>query len=287
MIQTVWMDGEPSFASSVRGVAIYLDNCAIISLAKDDADLRQRFVETLNKGADLLFSMANAVEVSGLLGYSSIAVKSFLNELGANWYPVEMVPHTVMQREAAGLPPSRCCLAEDLLKAFFKNRTYEDVPGSARVIDLSAGFFQLGAFVEWLAPQRDHLLNQCRNFDDVLMQRIPLLRAKHKRNPGWLDREMPQPQFDPNKAATYAFTGFMRDLICDSGYQLKRGDGMDFCHALMASAFSTFAALDKQWKRRAENLPKPYRIPRIYYEPELRLMIGDIETAMACLKDRT
>ena len=176
------------------------------------------------------------------------------------------------------------CLADGLLRAFFTNRTSEHVPGSGLVIDLSEGFFKLGAFVDWLAPQRNHFLSQRRGFDDFLKEKVPLLRTKHKRNPGWLDHALPQPRYHPSRAATFAFNCFMRDLVCDSGYQVKKGDGMDFCHAVVASAFATFATLDKQWKRRAENLPKPNRVSRIYYEPELGSMISDIEAGLVELK---
>lgn len=249
-----------------------------------------RFVRGLlprsTTGADLLFSIANAVEISGSLGSSSQAIKAFLDELGPNWYPLEMSPDEVMKREAAGLLPSKCCLADDLLRAFFRNRTSEHVPGSGMVIDLSGRFFQLGQFVDWLAPQRDHFLSQCKIFDGLLVEKVPLLRAKHKQNPGWLDRVIPQPQFHPSRAATFAYQCFMRDLICDRAYQVRKGDGMDFCHAVMATAFATFATLDKQWKRRVESLPRPNRIPRIYYEPELRAMIADIESGMGQLNKR-
>jgi hypothetical protein len=60
---------------------------------------------------------------------------------------------------------------------------------------------------------------------------------------------------------------------------------MDFCHALIASSFATVAAWDKQWKRRVENLPKPNRIPRIYYERELTAMVDDIETGLVQLAE--
>jgi len=284
VIRAGCVDGKPGLESSVRGIAVYLDTFAIKSLAKGDASLRQRFIAALYDGADLLFSIANAMEVSGAQGASSQAVRAFLDDLGPNWYPIEMVPQIVMQREAAGLPPSKCCVADELLRAFFSNRTCEDLPGSGRVIDLSEGFFRLGAFVDWLAPQRDEHLRQSRELDSVLKEKVPLLRAKHRQNPGWLDRAMPQVQFDADRPATFTFVGLMRDLVCDNGYQMRKGDGIDFCHAVMATAFSTIATLDKQWKRRVQNLPKPNKIPHIYYEPELGAMIDAVEAGLAQLK---
>jgi hypothetical protein len=276
--------GAPTLEASVNGIPIYLDNFAIKALAKGDISVRQRFVAALHNGADLLFSIANGVEISGPQGASSFAIKTFLDELGPHWCPVDFNPFVVMEHEKAGLDPSRCCLAEELLRAYFSNRTSEDLPGSGKVIDLSEQFFRLGLFVDWLSPQRDHFLERSRAFDSELSTSVSELRVKHKRNPGWLDRVMPPPQFHPRMAGTFAFNCLMRDLIRDPGFQMKKGDGMDFCHAVMASSFAVFGALDKHWKRRVENFPKPNRGSRIYYEAELGLMVADIEASLEQIK---
>jgi hypothetical protein len=83
----------PTFEASVNGIPIYLDNFAIIALAKGDISLRQRFVSALHNGADLLFSIANGIEISGAQGASALAIKTFLDELGRHWYPVDFNPH--------------------------------------------------------------------------------------------------------------------------------------------------------------------------------------------------
>ena len=64
------------------------------------------------------------------------------------------------------------------------------------------------------------------------------------------------------------------------GYRLKKGDGADFCHVVIASSFASFPALDKHWKRRIERIPKPNELARIYDEPEIDKMILDIESAL-------
>jgi hypothetical protein len=53
------------------------------------------------------------------------------------------------------MPASKCCFDEEVLTAFFKSATGDHLPGSGKVIDLSEGFFRLGAFIDWLSPQRD------------------------------------------------------------------------------------------------------------------------------------
>ncbi len=275
-------DGAPNFAASIGGTAIYLDTFAISSLAQDHRNLRQRFVGTLYNGADLLFSIAHAVEISSAKGASSASIKTFLNELGPYWYPVEFVVDEVITR-GRGEPPGRSCFADELLKAFFSSRTSEYSPGCGKVIDLSGQFFSLGAFIDWLAPKRDETLASCRKLDKVLSDGIGPLRAKAKQNPGWLDAVIPEPQFNRSMAATFVRNGLMRALISDRGYQLKKGDGIDFCHAVIASAFASFATLDKQWKRRVESLPKPNQLAQIFYEPELEAMVTGIESQLAAL----
>src|SRR5580704_2443311 len=61
-------DAYHMLKASVNGIPIYLDNFAMISLAKGDISLRQRFVAALHNGADLLFSTANGIEISGTQG---------------------------------------------------------------------------------------------------------------------------------------------------------------------------------------------------------------------------
>jgi hypothetical protein len=70
----------------------------------------------------------------------------------------------------------------------------------------------------------------------------------------------------------------VRTLIVESkAFKLKKGDGVDFCHAVIASAFASFATLDRHWKRRVEALAKPNGLARIYYAPQLDNMVSDIE----------
>jgi hypothetical protein len=273
-------NGALTFQASVSGIAIYLDNFAIKVLAKDQSSLRQRFITAVQRGADLLFSTAHAVEIVGPLGGSSDAVKKFLDDLGPHWYPVEFLVFDVVKRESEGASPDKSCFAGELLTSYFASHTSGYHSGSGKVIDLSERFFRLGNFVDWLAPERDSFRASCAQLDSTVEEAVGRLRAKAKKDPSWLDKVIPQSKFDPSKAATFAVATLMRNLVSDRGYRLKKGDGIDFCHAVMASSFANFATLDKQWKRRVEGFPKPNRETRIYYEPELGLMMEDIEAAL-------
>lgn len=279
-------DGAPSFESSVTGVPVYLDNFAIKYFAKGDQALRRRFIAALQRGADLLFSLNNAVELVGPQGRSAEASKEFLNEIGPYWFPIEMDVTVVLDRELRGYDYSKCCFSGELLNAYFRSRTHADVPGSGRVIDLSSDkFFRLGLFVDWLRPHKDYFDEQRVKFDFMLRDALKKCRAKVKQDRNWLDHALPT-HSDPAKLATFSYNNLIRNLITDKGDSLKMGDGSDFFHAIMASAYSTFAALDKHWKRRIGNLPKPNGLARIYYEPELPKMVVEIESAVSHLKPR-
>ena len=46
----------------------------------------------------------------------------------------------------------------------------------------------------------------------------------------------------------------------------------------MATAYGSIATLDKHWKRRIENLPKPNRLAKVYYRPEVDQLVDVLES---------
>jgi hypothetical protein len=78
----------------------------------------------------------------------------------------------------------------------------------------------------------------------------------------------------------FTYVNLVRSLVVEAkSYRLKKNDGLDFCHAVMASAFSSVAALDKGWKRRIESLPSN-RLARIYGPSQLDEMVAAIDLAL-------
>jgi len=142
-------DALLTFHASVEGVAIYLDNFAFITLAKDPP-ARKRFLDAVHTGAaDLLFSITNAAELTGPQGRSALAVREFLDELGSHWFPVELDAHEIAERETKGARAPESFVSMDFLKAFasWKIGRSSDY---GKLIDLSGEFFRLGAFFEFL-----------------------------------------------------------------------------------------------------------------------------------------
>jgi hypothetical protein len=269
-------DGPPvTFESIVAGLAIYLDNWAVIDLAEGDPSRRIRFIQSLRVGGDLLFSVTNAAELAGQKGCSVDAVRTFLDEVGPHWFPVELEPIKVVRREQKGANWSESCIAHDFIQAYFSNRTAGYSASSRKIIDLSRDFFSLGAVVDWVTKSQS-LPKLSQEFDGLLKTSAGK-RPANKRTRAWLDQNYPAQPFNPQTPATFVFHNLLRTVILESG-QLKRGDGLDFCHTVIASAFASVAALDKHWKKRIEGLPKPNKLARMYSGPELDNMVTDIES---------
>jgi hypothetical protein len=264
-----------TFNASLGGLAIYLDTFAIINLAKGDPSRRKRFVSALVRKGDLLFSVSNAADLSGPQGDSQSAVRLFLDEIGPHWFPVELDPFEVVSREKALEKPFESCLCKRFLKDYFASR----VANSSGLVNLSGEFFSLGAVLDWVGPQRSSIAAGLAELDRALIGRISEYRIRFEKDPQWLESSFPELPFNPLMPATFTYVNLVRSLILQAkAFRFKKGDGLDFCHAVMAISFASVAALDKQWKRRAESIPKPNTLAPIYYQPELDRMVADIES---------
>jgi len=143
--------------ASVGGLAVYLDVFAVKELAKGDPARRKRFIGLLDRGVEILFSVANAAELSGPQGASFDKMRAFLDEIGPPWFPVEFDPYVCIQRERELRDPLTCCFSERLLKTFTATeiRRSTGIKIDELPTSLPRDFFRLGLFMEWLAPQRE------------------------------------------------------------------------------------------------------------------------------------
>jgi hypothetical protein len=127
-----------------------------------------------------------------------------------------------------------------------------------------------------VGPQRESICESSASFDELLKNKMSTVRAMSKRDPLLLDKKFPWVPFNPARPACFAYFNLLRVMAVDAS-SLKKGDGMDFCHAVMATAFASFATLDKHWKRRVESLPKPNQLARVYGPSGLDQMVADME----------
>src|SRR6266550_7520844 len=170
MIRATAKPDGPIFTmhASVAGPVVYLDNWAIYDLAEGDASRRRRFIAAVNTGMDLLFSVTNAAELAGPKGASADATRAFLDAIGPRWFPAELSPVDVIQREVTGQYGAGSCIAERFLKSYAAHRIRSCAPGSGKVIDLSPDFFRLGTLLDYLGPQRESILSGTQEFDSLL-----------------------------------------------------------------------------------------------------------------------
>ena len=271
-------NGKLDLFISVNGPAVYLDNFAMKELAKGDASRRQRFLAAVNRGAELLFSVANAAELTGFQDGSFREVREFLEEIGPHWFPVELNPYVVVERELSGRRSDQSCFSDKFMRDYLRYRS----GGRPLKENVSKDFFRLGPIMDWLAPQRDSIARGKADMDKKLIGTIGEHRAKYEADPQWLETAFPALPGTATPPATFVYKNLIRTLILESkGYRLTRNDGIDFCQAVIASAFTSFATLDKPWKRRIESLPKPNNMARIYYAQELDSMVADIDSALS------
>ena len=87
MVRFTTDDGKVTCVAELGDrVDVYLDNDMVSELARP-GELRDRFVTALCRRGTLLFSFANAIEVS-----ISDNVRSFLDDLGPEWVPLALSP---------------------------------------------------------------------------------------------------------------------------------------------------------------------------------------------------
>lgn len=266
-----------TFNASVSGPVVYLDNWAIIRLAKDDQSRRRRFIEAIHSGFELLFSVTNAVELSGPQGRSADIVRAFLDEIGPHWFPAKLNPIEVVEREQNGERPDAVCIDQRFFKSYLADLMRND---NRKVIGLSDDFFRLGPIMDRVGPQRESLCKSSAQFDELLRTKMSKVRDRAKCDPVWFDKRFPWIPFNPTRPAFFVYSNFLRIMAVEAN-SLKANDGLDFCHAVMACAFASFATLDTQWKRRVASLPTPNHLALVYSEPELDQMVTDMESFLA------
>jgi hypothetical protein len=280
-------DGLPQVVAQLSGVAVYLDNWAIIELANFDPKRRECFVVALRSCGSLLFSFTNSIELGDAEGEPAKRIRAFLDEIGAHWIPLELNPWTVAKREASGQTEPTPCISVVFIETFFKDRLYELSPEGSKVVDLSAdNFFKMSSAMKWANGQKEQTRKNAIEIDDTLIGRVAADHSEYKKDPSSLDKICPPVQYSNGAPGRFALLHLLRQLVVEANrFSLKKGDGRDLCHAVLGSAYGSIAALDKHWKRRVEALPKPNALAHIYSANELDQLVNDLESAARSVAD--
>jgi hypothetical protein len=284
MIRFTSENGRPVCeALATGGFSVYLDNDSLITLAKTrDTMLRDRFVAAIRAGGTLLFSLTNAIEISGPQEDSALAVRALLESIGPHWVPLELNPFKVVRREQRE-GPEHAPVSREFMEAYFQRRAYDLSPGGSLIVDLSPEtFFRLGSVLDWVQEERDTIRADIHVIDEALRTKLRELRVKYEEDPSALDRLLPPLAYDDSRPGTFVFVHLLRLLVVEAkAFQFKKNDALDFCHAVLGAAYGSLATLDKQWKGRIERLPKPSRLARMFYRPELPELVATLESLVA------
>lgn len=281
MIRITYDEGVSCEVDVRDRISVYLDNDCIIEIAKGPQPRRTRFIDALRKRGTLLFSLTNAVEVAGPKGASAAAVRAFLDSAGACWAPLELDPWNVVEKEKAG-QWQNAPISERFVISYFQERAYEQSPGGEKILNLSADdFFRLSAIVDWSQRPGANMSAHAVAMDFSLAETVIKARAEFDRDPGTLNRLWPPIKFNPRLSTTFAFFHLLRLLVLEAkARKIKKNDGLDFCHAVMAASTAGIATLDKHWKGRVERLPKPNQLAKMFYRPEVDKMVDLFESAV-------
>ena len=102
-----------------------------------------------------------------------------------------------------------------------------------------------------------------------------------KRDSAFLDRRFPSMPFHPGRRASFVYLNLLRVMAIEA-HSLKKGDGMDFCHAVIAIRILKLQTLHTNRKLELQ-APAESAWRRIDVPQELNQMITDMEV---WLKDR-
>jgi hypothetical protein len=276
-------DGERwRIETQMVGFPIYLDTHSFIALAKrKNKALRIRFLTALRQRATLLFSVANAVEVTGPQGDSLEAVKALLSDIGPHWVPVDMDPGAIMKREESGYPAPVMC--ERFVKAYAHDRL-TDMELLGQVVDTSdPKLFDLGKVIGWTKRKRDKVRADYDGMDAKLGAYLKTLRKFYDAGLRAIDKNEADP-LHPDKRATYVAGQLTRMIIQDAKrHPFQPHDSLDFCHAVVALTYAVLATLDKKWCNRAARMRHKDQLADVYHGGQLEQFVGALESGVYVL----
>ena len=232
MMTITRIDDHYRLSGVVRGIAVYLDNFAIIRIAQKSQQRRDSFLNCLSDGsADLLFSVANSIDLVG----SNKTVKGFLKRIANHWFPVDLSVNEVCKREEQGLKGADAFSAMDFARMVFAAQV-QPALASGDITQISPTLFAPDKFIEWLELDKDRIWRDRSALDEALFQKVKECRSRQKLNALWVEDSFPEfVRFRSDKPAMFAYENIIRGFVLDRGTQPKKGDGLDLSHAVLGS----------------------------------------------------
>ena len=254
---TVTREGENVVVdASIRRPSIYLDHWAIRHLSSDPSNC-ERFVACFKRKGTLLFSWANALEIASNTGASADNIRRFLSEIGDQWFPLDINPIKVIEREYSS-GRDNPCFAAGFLEAYYPH--------------IHAGPFSLSRIVDLIHD--DEIKAAAERNIELLKTEIPRQfdRLRAAKPP------LKNSSFDPSRPTEFVYNGLLQ-LIIKESFKIEANDALDFCHATVSLAYGDMVLLDKHWTDLAQKLKMPPDRVRIYSQKQIDQFLQDLRSA--------
>ena len=247
--------GAEAEAELIRQPTIYLDHDSLTEIARNEPRRRQ-FLDIWREKGELLFSFANALDISGPQGDTARYIRDLLEALGPYWIPLELNPWKVVRKESGEEPSSgTACVSESFLRGYFLELR-DDVTNLGRVVDL-------------IQKDRDNTQAEVLWLKTEAARMVSTFQVEFRHDPTSLDRVLPAIVYDPARPTTFLLRGLERLIASEKDRTWTPNDGMDFVHATVAGSNADFLVLDKNWKPRVLKVARPRTYDWVYYRNEL------------------
>jgi hypothetical protein len=248
-----------SFAvrATTRAPAVFLDHCGLRVISSDGSH-RKRFLGCFESVGTLLFSWAHMLELSGNSGASADRIRSLLEGIGANWFPLEVNPFKVLERETHGGENDESpCAGTGFLYNYYPH--------------VHGGPLSLSAVVRLAQdPEiRGALTAVLEGVKSDVSQVVLSVRARARDLPG-------KEPFDRRRPAATILSGLSRILL-KGAFNFNANDSVDFFHAAGALVCGDMVLLDKRWADFARQVGVPKDYTRVYTPRQIVPFLDDLE----------
>ena len=250
-------------AKLVRQPSVYLDHDSLTDIARTD-HRRRRFLDIWRGKGELLFSYANALDISGPQGDTARYIGDLLEAIGPYWIPLELNPWKVAMKENGEDPSSGTpCVSESFLRGYF--------------LDLRDDVTNLGRVVDLIQKDRDDARADVQRLKTHAAEMVTKFQSDYRSDPASLDHLLPAIPYDPARPTTFLLRQLERLVAREKDRTWTANDGVDFMHASVAGSCADFLLLDKAWKSRVLSVAPPKAYNWLYYRYELDAFLDAFE----------
>ncbi len=257
MITVKEIGGSFTVRATTRPPSVFLDHCALRVISSDRSH-RKKFLGCFESAGTLLFSWAHMLELSGNSGASADRISDLLQGVGANWFPLEVNPFKMLEREThGGQNDESLCAGTGFLCNY-----YPHIHGGPLWLNTVVTLTQ--------DPEIQRALTAVLEGVKREVCQTVMTSRENVRN---LPRREP---FDTKQPAASILGGLSRILL-KGAFNFNANDSVDFFHAAGALVCGDMVLLDKRWADFARQIGVPKDYTRVYTPRQIVPFLDDLE----------